>query len=244
MTRMHRASWALAFVVLVGCGDPVSKDGARALPGAPDPAAKFVNPAKQTNFRILFNKNCRGCHGADGEFGPAPPLHDTIFLTIADDAELTKVVANGRKGTSMPAFAKSQGGTLTDEQVKILATGLRKGLFKEGFTPSKTEWPAYALPAEKGDVVRGRAVFEKACAICHGDDGKGTKDMGPINDLAFLELASEQFLRRIVITGRPDLGMPNSAESTGRPLDFQALTANDVNDVVALMMSWKKSPAK
>ena len=58
---------------------------------------------------------------------------------------------------------------------------------------------------------------------------------GAINDPAFLALVSEQVLRRFVITGRSDLGMPNCAEGEGRPL-----TAPEINDLVALMMSWKR----
>ena len=69
----------------------------------------------------------------------------------------------------------------------------------------------------------------------HGQHGHGDATQGPINDAAFLTLASEQMLRRIVITGRSDLGMPNCAEH-----DEGALTAREVNDLVALIMSWKQ----
>jgi hypothetical protein len=46
-------------------------------------------------------------------------------------------------------------------------------------------------------------------------------------------------LRRFVITGRPDLGMPDYAGSKGRPEDFQPLTAENVTDVVALLAYWR-----
>ena len=42
---------------------------------------------------------------------------------------------------------------------------------------------------------------------------RGPKRSAPINDPAFLDLASEQVLRRFVITGRPDFGMPNCLEA-------------------------------
>ena len=133
----------------------------------------------------------------------------------------------------MPAFAKSEGGTLTDEQVQVLAKGLRETWGKS--PPAKTDWPPYILPAAKGDKARGTIVFSRACASCHGDNGAGTKSLGPINDQPFLALSSEQMLRRIVITGRADLGMPNCDVGEGRPI-----TAAEVNDLVALMMSWKR----
>ena len=64
--------------------------------------------------------------------------------------------------------------------------------------------------------------------------------MGAINDPDFLALISDQALRRYVITGRPDLGMPDFANSKGRAAGFQPLTAEDVNHVVALLASWRQ----
>ena len=134
----------------------------------------------------------------------------------------------------MPAFAKEKGGTLTAEQVQALVRGLRERWGTN--PPAKKDWPEYLLPAEKGNAKRGEAVFARACASCHGNDGKGNL---AINDRAFLALASEQMLRRIVITGRPDLdpGMPDCADTNH---DARPLSPSDVNDLVALMMSWKK----
>jgi mono/diheme cytochrome c family protein len=99
--------------------------------------------------------------------------------------------------------------------------------------------PKYAV-TKSGDVSRGKDVFMMSCAGCHGEQGQGTEKGGAINQPAFLALVSDQFLRRIVITGRHDLGMPNFAQSAGRGKNFQPLTNDDVNDVAALLASWKK----
>ena len=220
MKRAHCLILLLA--LLAGCE----------LRGQPDPAQKFVSPDKVLDFAALYGKNCAGCHGKEGKLGPAPPLNDAVFLAIVPEDQLVKTIAAGRKGTSMPAFAKEQGGTLTDAQVKVLAQGLRSTWGDAA--AAKKDWPAYILPVEKGNAERGRAVFDRACAHCHGKDGLGSARHGPIHDKAFLTLTSEQFLRRLVITGRADLGMPNCAEGEGRPL-----SATDVNDLTALLMSWK-----
>jgi mono/diheme cytochrome c family protein len=83
-------------------------------------------------------------------------------------------------------------------------------------------------------------VFAVACATCHGDKGEGIKDSaGAINDPAMLSLMSNMLLRRIIITGRPDLKMPDFADSTGRGNDFKPLTAEDVDDLVALLSRWR-----
>ena len=71
-------------------------------------------------FATLFKTNCAGCHGADGEFGPAPPLNDSLFRSIVPEKELERVVSAGRPGTPMPAFALANGGTLTAAQIRVL----------------------------------------------------------------------------------------------------------------------------
>ena len=124
--------WLALLVLLSGCDLP--------LPGKPDPANKFAAPSKVLDFTTLYGKNCAGCHGKDGKMGPAPPLNDAVFLAIVPEKELAMVIAGGRKGTEMPAFALEKGGTLTVEQVQALAAGLR---MKWGDAAvAKTTWPA------------------------------------------------------------------------------------------------------
>jgi cytochrome c oxidase cbb3-type subunit 3/ubiquinol-cytochrome c reductase cytochrome c subunit len=62
-----------------------------------------------------------------------------------------------------------------------------------------------------------------------------------INDRVFLALISDQALRRIVITGRPDLGMPHYAGPRPQQSNFRPLTPEQVNDLVALLAAWRQS---
>src|SRR5262249_38737744 len=154
---------------------------------------------------------------------PAPPLNDPLFLAIVPDSTLHAVVAEGRAGTPMPAFAQSRGGTLTDAQVNVLAAGLKPRWGQPGKTAASP--PPYEA-GTSGRRDQGAAVFERACAVCHGEDGAGMEEMaGAINDRAFLSLISDQALRRLAITGRPDLGMPDYAASADRGADYHALTS-------------------
>jgi mono/diheme cytochrome c family protein len=211
------------------------------LPGRPRPADRPIAPDQVVDFAVLYGENCAGCHGASGKLGPAPPLNDPTFLAIVPNDVLARVIAQGRPGTPMPAFAKSQGGALTDEQVRVLAEGLKPHW--QGAKKWPHPLPAYVAPeAGSGSSERGAKVFERACAGCHGKRGEGSKDMaGAINDPAFLALISDQALRRYAITGRPDLGMPSFLEKSGRDDGFQPLTAADIDDLVAFLAGWRKT---
>lgn len=220
--------------------------GCNKLPGKPNPADRPLLPAQRTDFDYLFAKNCSGCHGADGTLGPAPPLADPLFLTIVPEEQMLRVVTDGRSGTPMPAFARQNQGALTEQQIKILVTGIRQRWTKGDLPAAKP--PEYlvaadAEPASAAAVERGSKLFAQACAICHGTDGK-TEDPdakpGGLNNPALLTLISNQALRRIIITGRHDLGMPNFADGTARGPDFQPLSSDDVTDLVALLASWRE----
>jgi mono/diheme cytochrome c family protein len=218
------------------------------LPGRPKAGDRYGPPQKLTSFIVLFQQNCVGCHGADGKLGPAPPLNDKLFLALIPDEELHRVIAEGRPGTLMPAFARVSGGHLTAEQVKVLAAGIKRhwGPAK----PAGSEVPPYlvthAQPGDGavGDKEAGLKVFARACASCHGDHGQGghyqDKSVGSINDPDYLALISDQALRRFVITGRPDLGMPDHADPTGRPEGFRPLSCEDVSNVAALLAYWRE----
>jgi mono/diheme cytochrome c family protein len=203
------------------------------------------------NFDTVYAARCAGCHGVDGKLGPAPSLNDPVFLAIVPDAELRHVISEGRvvrpgQRSPMPGFARARGGPLTDAQVELLADGIKKrwGMAAPGKAP-----PPYVSPAgtDGGNPQAGARLFARACAGCHGRQGEGGEGSGnsggAINESAFLVLISDKALRRIVITGRPDLGMPAYDGIAGRPSDFQPLTSAQVDDLVALLASWRQGRA-
>lgn len=229
--------FAAIIVALSGCSDD--------LPGKPTTADEFTLPTKVEDFATLYGLRCAGCHGAEGKLGPGPPLNDALFLALVSEEELHSVIADGRKGTLMPGWAQSHGGPLTDQQVKVLVDGLRAHWkSKDTVYPSAPPLVARA-GARAGNAEAGAAVFKTACGECHGPDGMGAEMAGRIDDPVALGLVSQTLLRRYVITGRHDLGMPDFTETDGRPADFKPLTPQQVDDLVALLVRWRdKNPAQ
>lgn len=249
-TGASRGLALAACMLLVGCSDE--------FPGKPNPADRPLPRNEITDFATLFAQNCTGCHGKDGTQGPAPPLNDALFLLLISDETLLSVIRDGRPGTPMPAFAVEQGGTLTAEQIQIIAKGVKTELpavesdegqatYADAAFTRPDLLPSNSLQLQANVSDRARTLFERACAECHGPNGAGGKtgyaSGGAINDRAFLALISDQALRRIIITGRHDLGMPNYAQTDGRPSDFEPLTSHDVDELVSLLAAWRRGDA-
>ena len=235
MNTLHWQRWRLLpllAALAVGC-DP---------PGKPKEADRPVPADQVTDFDTLYATHCAGCHGADGKLGPAPPLNDPLFLAIVPDEELLMVITEGRAVTPaqkspMPAFARDRGGPLTGAQVEAVAKGIKA---RWGGAPPKEEPPPYLALQESGDKERGAKLFDLSCSACHGDEGRGAEQAGAINDRAFLALISDQALRRIIITGRPDLGMPDYSDSDWRSPKFKPLSSAEIGDLVALLGYWRR----
>jgi mono/diheme cytochrome c family protein len=187
------------------------------------------------DFSFLYANNCAGCHGADGKGGVAIGLGDPIYLAIADDATIRRVTSGGVAGTSMPAFARSSGGMLTDNQIDVIIRGIRSRWAKPDVLRDVSA-PSYSAKAP-GDAKRGADVFVTYCSSCHGTDGRRSKQASSVVDGSYLALVSDQYLRTTVIAGRREWGAPDwRSDIRGKPM-----SSEDVSDVVA-WLSAQRSP--
>jgi cytochrome c oxidase cbb3-type subunit 3/ubiquinol-cytochrome c reductase cytochrome c subunit len=190
-----------------------------------------VAPSEVSDFATLYSQNCAGCHGAQGRGGASIALANPVYLGIVDENTMRNVVANGVHGRSMPAFAQSAGGMLTEPQIEVITSGIfsrwgRKDVL-DGSNP-----PTYATKVA-GNVDHGRLAFGTYCASCHGSEGAGTHKGSFITNDSFLALVSDQGLRTIVIAGRPELGAPDwRGNVPGHPMTDQEIT-----DVVGWLAS-------
>jgi mono/diheme cytochrome c family protein len=224
---MNRAPLLYAFAALflaqfMACSGPH---------GRPEEGSETVAPNQVLDFETLYAQNCTGCHGAEGRGGASIALANPEYLAIVDETAMRNVVANGVHGTSMPPFAQSAGGMLTDEQIHVITAGIfshwsRKGIL-DGANP-----PSYSAKMT-GNVGHGEVAFGTYCASCHGSEGGGTSKGSAVTNDSFLALVSDQGLRTVVITGRPELGAPDwRGNVPGKPMSEQ-----EVTDVVAWLAS-------
>ncbi len=148
---------------------------------------------------ILFETNCIGCHGKEGEgiLGLAPPLNDKHFFTerlkeVGYSGSLRDyvkgVISAGRPISTrpqqyagkMPTWSQRFGGPLRDDEVDNLAEFILNwestATGKVALGPRPT--PAVAAAANPAD--RGKLVYTaNGCGGCHTVEGVSSGSVGP-----------------------------------------------------------------
>ncbi|QOF75646.1 cytochrome-c oxidase, cbb3-type subunit III (plasmid) [Aminobacter sp. SR38] len=126
--------------------------------------------------RQLFGDNCAACHGRDGK-GRAnyPDLTDDDWLWGGGPQlieQTMRVGINTRHPESrigqMPAFGRDE--VLDRDQVRSVAAYVYS-----------LSHPDYSTADNVKRIQAGREVFLTTCAACHGEDGKGNRDVGAPN---------------------------------------------------------------
>jgi cytochrome c oxidase cbb3-type subunit 3 len=142
------------------------------------PVADIVNDQQLLDFaraqgRVAFADNCAPCHGAGGGGAKGyPNLDDDDWLWGGKLAAIEQTIRHGaRSGDkddhegNMPAFGRD--GILKPDQISAVADYVRS---------------LSGLPAEHGvDLALGKKVFADNCAVCHGPEGKGNRQVGAPN---------------------------------------------------------------
>jgi cytochrome c oxidase cbb3-type subunit III len=124
--------------------------------------------------KAAFGDNCAACHGVGGGGAKGyPNLNDDDWLWGGTLAEIHQTLQNGvrvagnadSRISQMPAFGKD--GLLKPAEIRAVANHVRE---------------LAGLPTEQGaDLAKGRELFETNCAACHGEAGKGNKELGAPN---------------------------------------------------------------
>ena len=173
----------------------------------------------------VYGKYCALCHGDNGEgyaADNANALGNQDFLVSVSDDFLWLSIANGRPGTAMAAHAKRYGGPLEDADIDSLVALIRSWQHEES-----------AIITAKpilGDPVSGRIAYDQDCAVCHGDKGQGVTAIS-LSNPEFLALASDEQIRLAISNGRR--GTPMVAY-------HDQISEDTIDDIVALIRSWKR----
>jgi cytochrome c oxidase cbb3-type subunit 3 len=124
--------------------------------------------------KAAFGDNCAACHGVGGAGAKGfPNLNDDDWLWGGTLADIQTTLQHGIRFTGdadtrisqMPAFGRDK--LLTAEQIRSVANHVRQ---------------LAGLPTEaKADLAAGSKLFAENCAACHGDAGKGNREMGAPN---------------------------------------------------------------
>jgi cytochrome c oxidase cbb3-type subunit III len=121
----------------------------------------------------IFNENCAPCHGSGGGGRKGfPNLNDDDWLWGGKLDDVAQTIMHGVRSADgqtrlggMPAFGRD--GMLKRSEIEAVAQYTRS-LAGLSIDP-------------KSDIATGKKVFADVCAACHGDDGKGKRDMGAPN---------------------------------------------------------------
>ena len=133
----------------------------------------------------------------------------------------------------MPPFAQSKGGMLTDQADR--RPGPWNSRLGRADVPSEA-LPPFAAPSP-GDAQRGAASTRRSAPPATARTVKGSKGGSAIANGAYLALVSDQYLRTVVIAGRPELGAPDwRGDVAGRPM-----TSEEISDVVAWLASQRST---
>lgn len=113
--------------------------------------------------RRLFSNHCATCHGSDarGMFG-FPNLIEGTWIYGGSPEDIKTTILNGRAGV-MPAM----GAVIKSEESIDTLVAYVLSLNNRKVDPEK---------AKKGEVL-----FQRQCALCHGEDAKGKKEMSAPN---------------------------------------------------------------
>ncbi len=124
--------------------------------------------------RTLFGDNCAACHGMEATGSPGyPDLTSGSWLWGGDPDTLLETLRVGINSThpetrfaQMPAFRRD----------RILNTGEVSAIVS--FIRSKAQGIEIVSELDEQGVEKGQELFAQNCASCHGDDARGTPELG------------------------------------------------------------------
>jgi len=160
--------------------------------------------AAQVAGKIGFANNCQPCHGAGGAGAPGYPAlaaGSWIWGGKAEDIETTLIhgirsADPDARNSAMPHFGAD--GVLTKPEIELVADHVMTLYGK----PSKG--------VSDKDAAAGAALFAANCAACHGETGRGNREVGAPALTSHVHLYGEDRAEVVAQITNPRMGvMPN-----------------------------------
>ena len=196
----------------------------------------------------LYAENCSICHGMAGQGISTIPAIDNDGLRSMSANDLTRIIAEGRYNTAMPAWSQTNGGSLSDFQVTELVALVQFGNWQTTqdrvvnlglaplvpFTtdPDPALLEAVALLPDGATLQTAITIFAGKCVACHGADGLGSSIAPALNDVLVREKTTDE-LTRIITYGNAGTLM---AGWEG------VLLSDEIASMVGLIQRWDEVP--
>ena len=185
------------------------------------------------NGKTLFGEYCAVCHGHDGQ-GRVGASLEGWFSSIDPEAFVRATVSDGT-GATMPAFARANGGPLTEQEIDDVAAYILSWQQRVEPAPTPTRIPVTPIPkvaGVTGDPTIGAQVFAQECQLCHGEKGQG--GVGASLSSMLDSAQSAAFIRQVTNDG---------VDGSPMPAFRGVLSEDDVENIVAHILSWERQPA-
>ncbi len=143
-----------------------------------------------------------------------------------------------RPGTAMSAFAESEGGMLTAKQVDAIIHGMRQ---RWGQSQTAARCHRSSLCGEGARAMHSRAQrrLRRSAHRATAPTARAARRSARSSIRNYLSLITDQGLRTIVITGRPDFNAPDWRNNVpGHPMSDEQIT-----DVVAWLAAQRPAGA-
>ncbi len=219
--------WILPLVAAL-CLIPLTSSAAKKKKGKAAPAVEYRadqqpgTPEQIMTGQVAFGL-CASCHGPEGEgnVGLAPRLNSQAWLSSVSNEFIRNTIKEGRAGSNMVPWYRGLG----DEALDGLVAFIRSWQTDAGRVLDESPL--------KGDATAGRRRFVDVCASCHGVRGAGYNaglDGVAIGRKAFLDGASNGFLRSMIRDGKSGTLMESFSEQATLPID--RLSDEEVDGII------------
>ena len=216
--------------------------------------------------RQVYQQNCVVCHGhrgdGKGDMGKEVQPQPRDFRTgvfkyrttpagkLPTDADLSRTIRGGLSDTAMPMFNH-----LTERQIAAVIEYVKS--YSSKWRKEENHAAPLEIPAEPQWIsdpkalslaaAKGKALFQAACAPCHGEDGAGQGTVTELNDdwgnpvpppdlrKPYIRIGpTARDIHQILITGVNGTPMPSFLETTTEEERWQ---------IIAFILQLRKSAA-